>query len=62
MKYGEFKQQFQAIKDGRASFAPVYIVSGDDEYLKDEVLALFKSAVDPNTPISIFQACRGTAV
>ena len=47
MKYGEFKQQFQAIKDGRASFAPVYIVSGDDEYLKDEVLALFKSAVDP---------------
>lgn len=62
MKYGEFKQQFQAIKDGRASFAPVYIVSGDDEYLKDEVLALFKSAVDPEYADFNFQACRGTAV
>lgn len=59
MKYGEFKQQFQAIKDGRASFAPVYIVSGDDEYLKDEVLALFKSAVDPEYADFNFSSVSG---
>ncbi len=48
MKYGEFKQHFQAVGDGQAKFAPVYIVSGDDEYLKDEVLALFSAVVDPD--------------
>lgn len=48
MKYGEFKQHFQAVKDGQAKFAPVYIVSGDDEYLKDEVLARFAAILDPD--------------
>lgn len=59
MKYGEFKQQFQTIKDGGASFAPVYIVSGDDEYLKDEVLALFKGIVDPEYADFNFSSVSG---
>lgn len=46
MKFGEFKQHFQAVTDGQAKFAPVYIVCGDDEYLKGEALSSFKSAVD----------------
>lgn len=47
MKYGEFKQHFQSIKNGEAEFCPVYVVCGDDDYLKDEVIASFKSVVDP---------------
>ncbi len=46
MKYGEFKRHFQAAASGQADFAPVYIVCGDDDYLKDEVLALFRSVID----------------
>lgn len=59
MKYGEFKQHFQSITNGEASFAPVYIVCGDDEYLKDEVLASFKRVVDPEYADFNFSAVSG---
>lgn len=59
MKYGEFKQHFQTVKDGQAKFAPVYIVAGDDEYLKDEVLALFKGIVDPEYADFNFSSVSG---
>lgn len=46
MKYGEFQQHIKSALKGETMFAPVYVVSGEDEYLKDGTLNAFKAIVD----------------
>lgn len=46
MKYSEFHQHLKSAVNGEAKFAPLYVVCGDDDYLKDSVLNAFKRLVD----------------
>lgn len=46
MKYSEFHQHLKSALNGEANFAPLYVVNGDDEYLKDCVVNAFKQVVD----------------
>lgn len=46
MKYTEFQQHVKSALDGGGNFAPVYIVCGDDDYLKDSALNALKCIVD----------------
>lgn len=47
MKYSELETHLQTARKGGGQFAPLYIVSGDDDYLKARAVDLFKSLIDP---------------
>ncbi|MBD5092638.1 MAG: DNA polymerase III subunit delta [Clostridiales bacterium] len=45
MKFGELKGHINSVLAGEAKFAPAYVVSGDDNYLRAQSVALFESIV-----------------
>lgn len=46
MKYSELKGHIDGIAAGKTKFAPAYVVSGDDNYLRAQSIAALKSVVN----------------
>lgn len=46
MKYSEFNQHLKSAINGEAKLAPLYVVCGDDDYLKASILGSVKHIVD----------------
>lgn len=46
LKYGELKKHIDDVMAKNANFAPAYVVSGEDEYLRSQTIAQLKSVAD----------------